>query len=226
MKKIPTLIIALALASCGGGGGGGGGDGGGSSSGGSSGGGGAVTPPPATTLVVNSNYTGTSGASTMLDFTMPIDGIVDFSLKGTEVTIYDQSLSPLFETSGDIRDTQFPLTAGTYKLKFYFWSANSRHGAAYSPALLSPLNLPILQNNTYSSTTSRSDYFLLRMQADGNIDFSGLGTNVSIYDLSMSKTHNNIENTGPVSLLAGNYEPPRVSRRLGGLSQAACGSCA
>jgi len=201
MKNIVALMICIALSGCGGGGGGASG-GGGTAGGGGPGDGGQ---PQTNLLVSNNNYTADTGAATMLDFTMPNDGVLDLSLQGTKASIYDTSLALLNETSDYTTDAQIPLAAGTYKIKFHFWSANSRHAAAYSPSLLNPLNLPILENKTYSTSTGRSDYFILRMPVDGNIEFSGAGTGVSIYDLAMAKKNNAVENTGPITLLAGDY---------------------
>jgi hypothetical protein len=201
MKNIVALMICIALSGCGGGGGGASG-GGGTAGGGGPGDGGQ---PQTNLLVSNNNYTADTGAATMLDFSMPNDGVLDLSLQGTKASIYDTSLALLNETSDYTTDAQIPLAAGTYKIKFHFWSANSRHAAAYSPSLLNPLNLPILENKTYSTSTGRSDYFILRMPVDGNIEFSGAGTGVSIYDLAMTKKNNTVENTGPVALPAGDY---------------------
>ena len=193
MRSILAFILFTALTGCGGGGDS-------TSSTGS-----VDNGQSQTALLVNNNYTGSTGSAKMIDFTMPNDGVIDFSLLGTEVSIYDPSLTLLHSTSGEVRDKQFPLMAGSYKLKFYFWSANSKHAAVYSPSLLNPINLPLLKNQTYSTSTSKSDYFILRMPMDGNIEFSGTGTNVSIYDLSMNKKNSDIENDGPISLLAGDY---------------------
>jgi hypothetical protein len=157
----------------------------------------------ASTLMVNHNYTGGNGTAMILDFTMSNAGILDVSSVGTNVSIYDPSLTLLQKTSE--REVQFNLNAGAYKIKFHFQSSNPMHAAAYSPTLLDPINLPVLQNRTYPTPVTKSDYFILKMPRDGNIDFSITGSSVTIYDLAMKKKHVLNGNTDPIPLLAGNY---------------------
>lgn len=156
-------------------------------------------------LTANTVYTPSNLGSGYYKLTMPIDGKLDFSLLGTTLSIYDTSLSLLHSTTTYDRDVQFDLLAGEYLVNFNFWSANSKHAIFYSPALLSPSALTALENKTYSTSQATSRYYKLIMPMDGNIVFSGQGTNVAINNNNLERLVSSAEDKGVISLVAGNY---------------------
>lgn len=195
-KLVLTSVLLAALTACGGGGGGDA----------------SQTSPgiPTNQLSPLERYTGPMGAFRRLDLTMPVSGIVDFSLHGTNIRIFDTAMNVVgqegFTPWGTYRK---PLEAGAYVVEFQYWSANAKYAVAYSPALLAFGNLPQLRNAAYSSGENTTTYHRASFATTSTIDFAGSGTSITIYDSQMNLV--DATNSGgtpswsPVTLPAGDY---------------------
>jgi hypothetical protein len=82
-------------------------------------------------------YTGPKNTFQRVALTMPADGVVNFSLIGVRVRIFDASMR-FIEESSYTPDTTYlaNLSAGKYIVEFEYWSSNTRDAVIYSPALL------------------------------------------------------------------------------------------
>lgn len=198
-KLISTSVLLALLTACGGGGG----DAGQSTSG---------TQPnvAANQLVPLARYTGATGTFQKVKFTMPTGGVLDFSLQGTRVRIFDTALNVVgqatFTPWGQYQKTLEP---GSYEIEFEYWSANAKNAVTYSPALLAFGNLPKLRNAAYSSSENTTTYHSASFSTAATINFAGSGTSITIFDSDMrvvdETNSGGTPSYSPVTLPAGNY---------------------
>lgn len=165
---------------------------------------------PINQLVPLARYTGGTGTFQKVNLTMPVGGVLDLSLQGTSVRIFDTAMNVVgqatFTPSGEY---QKPLEAGAYVVEFEYWSANAKNAVAYSPTLLAFANLPQLRNAAYSTGENTTTYHKASFTTTTKIDFAGSGTSITIFDSNMKLV--DATNSGgtpsysPVTLPAGDY---------------------
>jgi len=197
-KLVAMSVLFAALTACGGGGG----DTNQST---------VVTPPNvvANQIVPLTRYAGETGTFEKVNLTMPVGGVLDLSLQGTRVRIFDTALNVVgqatFTPWGEYQKT---LEAGAYVVEFEYWSANAKNAVVYSPSLLAFGNLPQLRNAAYSSGVNTSTYHRASFATTSKIDFAGSGTSITIFDSSMKiidATNSGSSSYSPVTLPAGDY---------------------
>ena len=195
-QSITGLCLVALLSACGGGGSG------------DAGQGTVGTQPsvPTNQLVPLDRYTGPTSAFQQVNLTMPVRGILDFSLIGTRVRIFDPAMNLVGQSSYTPGTTyQEILAAGAYVVEFEYWSANSRDAVAYSPTLLSFGNLPQLRNAVYSSSVNTTTYHRASFATTSRIDFSGSGTYIAIFDSNMNIVNDVGSSHSPATLPVGDY---------------------
>jgi hypothetical protein len=189
------LCILWVLSACGGGGGGG-----------DAGQGTVGTQPSAPTnqLVPLTKYSGATGDFQRVNLTMPVSGILDLSLQGTSVRIFDTAMNVVgqatFTPWGEYQKT---LESGTYIVEYQYWSSNAKNAVAYSPALLAFGNLPQLRNAVYSSSENTTTYLRASFATTARIDYAGSGVSITVFDSTMKLV--STTNSSPVTLPAGDY---------------------
>ena len=172
-----------------------------------------VETPPSTSkdqLAPLTRYTGTTGEFQKFNLKMPVGGILDLSLQGTRVRIFDKAMNVVgqatFTPWGEYQKT---LEAGAYVVEFEYWSANAKNAVAYSPSLLAFGNLPQLRNAVYSPGENTTTYHRASFATTSKIDFAGSGTSITIYDSNMKlfdeTNRGGTPSDSPVTLPAGDY---------------------
>lgn len=197
-KLVLTAVFFALLTACGGGGGGGGDAVQQNSSG---------QPNTATNqLSPLARYTGPTQTFQRLDLTMPVNGVVDFSLLGVRARIFDTAMR-LIEESSYTPDTAYlvNLPAGNYIVEYEYWSSNSRDAVAYSPALRSFGSLPQLKSAVYSSNENTTTFYRASFATDSTINFSGQGVYIAVLRSDMSLANNIGSSYAPITLPAGDY---------------------
>lgn len=165
---------------------------------------------PINQLVPLTRYTGGTGAFQKVNLTMPVGGVLDLSLQGTRVRIFDTAMNVVGQaTFTPWGQYQKVLEAGAYVVEFEYWSANAKNAVAYSPTLLAFGKLPQLRNAAYSTNENTTTYHKASFATTAKIDFAGSGTTVTIFDSNM-KLVDATNNGGsssylPVTLPAGDY---------------------
>jgi len=195
-KLVLTSVFFALLTACGGGGGGG------DSQPNSS-----VLPNTAPNqLSPLARYTGPTRTFQKVDLTMPINGVVNFSLIGVRARIFDTTMR-LIEESSYTPDTAYlvNLPTGNYIVEYEYWSTNSRDAVAYSPALLSFGSLPQLKSAVYSSNENTTTFYRASFPADSTINFSGQGVYIAVLRSDMSLVNNIGSSNAPITLPAGDY---------------------
>ena len=198
-KLVSTSVLVALLTACGGGGG----DAGQNNVG-------TQSNVAANQLVPLARYTGATGTFQKVNFTMPTGGILDFSLQGTRVRLFDSALNVVgqatFTPWGQYQKTLEP---GSYEIEFEYWSANAKNAVTYSPTLLAFGVLPRLRNAAYSSSENTTTYHSASFATTATINFAGSGTSITIFDSDMNLVDET--NSGgtpsysPVTLPAGDY---------------------
>ncbi|MBK9345220.1 MAG: hypothetical protein IPN06_01700 [Burkholderiales bacterium] len=161
-------------------------------------------------LVPLARYAGATGTFQKVNLTMPAGGILDLSLQGTGVRIFDTAMNVV----GQARFTpwgeyQKALEPGAYVIELEYWSANAKNAVAYSPTLLAFGNLPQLRNAIYSTGEPTTTYHKASFATTATINFAGSGTSITIFDSNMKFVDGT--NSGgtppwsPVTLPAGDY---------------------
>lgn len=196
-QSLAGLCLLAFLGACGGGGGG-------SDTGQS-----IVAPQPSVPtnqLVSLTRYTGPTKTFQKIDLMMPANGILDFSLIGTRVRLFDSTMKLVGESSYTPGTTyQVNLMAGAYIVEYEYWSANSRDAVAYSPTLLAFGNLPQLKNAVYSSGDNTTTYYRASFATSSRVDVSGSGAYIDILDANMKMVNTMGSSYSPVTLPAGDY---------------------
>ena len=194
-QSLAGLCLVALLSACGGGGSG------------DAGQGTVGTQPsvPTNQLVPLARYTGPTGTFQQVNLKMPVSGIVDFSLQGTNVRIFDTAMNPVGQGSFTPWGTyQKNLVAGAYVVEFQYWSANSKHAIVYSPTLLAFGDLPQLRNAVYSSDVTTTTYYRASFATASTINSAGSGTEIGILDSNMNIV-NYLALNSSVTLPAGDY---------------------
>lgn len=201
LKLVSTSVLFAAIAACGGGGGGGNAE---QTT--------VGTQPNVTAnqLIPLAKYTGATGTFQKVNLTMPAGGILDLSLHGTNVRIFDAALNVVGQaTFTPWGEYQKALAPGAYVIEFQYWSANTKNAVAYSPTLIAFGNLPQLRNSTYSTGESTTTYHKASFAATSKIDFAGSGTSITIFDANMklvdSTNSGGTPSYSPVTLPPGDY---------------------
>lgn len=161
-------------------------------------------------LIPLARYAGGVGEFQKFNLTMPIGGILDLSLQGTRVRIFDNAMNVVGQaTFTPWGDYQKALEAGAYVVEFEYWSANAKNAVAYSPSLLAFGNLPELRNAVYSPGENTTTYHRASFATTSKIDFAGSGTSITIYDSNMKlfdeTNRGGTPSYSPVTLPAGDY---------------------
>lgn len=162
-------------------------------------------PAASTALVPLIRYAGAKGTFQNLSLVMPASGILDLSLEGTAVRIFDANRNLVNESGYTPSNYQVRLAAGNYALELEYWSANELHAMVYSPALLPVEQLPVLTNGTYSSTINSTSYYRMSLAQESDLYFSGSGVDKTIYDTSMNIVKRLGESDRQIKLPAGQY---------------------
>lgn len=195
-KLVSTSVLFALLTACGGGG-----------SGNASQTNSSVQPTAATNqLSLLARYTGPTRTFQKVDLTMPVNGVVDFSLIGVRARIFDTTMR-LIEESSYTPDTAYlvNLPAGNYIVEYEYSSSNSRDAVAYSPALLSFGSLPQLKSAVYSSNENTTTFYRASFATDSTVNFSGQGVYIAVLRSDMSLAHNTGSSYAPITLPAGDY---------------------
>lgn len=160
---------------------------------------------PTNQLVPLARYTGPASSFQKVNLTMPVRGILDFSLQGTNVRIFDPAMNLVGQGNEQTTIYQENLAAGAYVVEFQYWSANSRNAVAYSPALLAFGDLPQLRNAIYSASENSTTYHRASFATTSRIDFAGSGTAITIFDSNMNLVKTKGDLYSPETLPAGDY---------------------
>ena len=157
-------------------------------------------------LVSLARYTGPQQTFQTVDLTMPTGGIVDFSLIGVRVRIFDSAMR-LIEESSYTPDTTYlvNLPAGKYIVEYEYWSSNSRDAVAYSPVLLAFGLLPQLKSEVYSSGENTTTFYRASFATASTVSFSGQGVYIAVLRSDMSLAYNIGSSYSPITLPAGDY---------------------
>jgi hypothetical protein len=168
-----------------------------------------VSEPDGYDFLVMGNYNSNEITTNYYKLTMPIDGNIDFSSRGTQVSIYDMGLNSLgIELSRESGGLVRSLQAGEYILEFDYWSNLIKQVTVFTPTIVKPDALPELTNKSYESSINIAEYYKLFLPADGQIAFSSFtGTSASIYDTNLNLIATNPSPDGNLNqyLVAGNY---------------------
>ena len=137
---------------------------------------------------------------------MPVNGVIDFSLIGVRVRIFDTGMRLVAESSYTPDTTYLVnLTAGKYTVEYEYWSSNTRDAVAYSPALLSFGSLPQLRSGVHSSSGNTTTFHSASFSTDSVVSFSGQGVYIAVLRSDMSLANNIGSSYSPISLPPGDY---------------------
>ena len=161
-------------------------------------------------LVPLARYAGATGTFQKVNLTMPAGGILDLSLQGTRVRIFDTAMNVVGQaTFTPWGAYQKALEPGAYVIEFEYWSANAKNAVVYSPTLLAFGSLPQLRNAAYTAGENTTTYHKASFASTAIVNFAGSGTSITIFDSNMNivdeTNSGGTPSYSPVTLPAGDY---------------------